>query len=113
MVSAGNQARLYVGETVTHQSEPPIPDPPIEEVLRMPQDTAEQLARRQMAALAWLRQYCARARFVLKVHDLHSAARTDCRFALPLAKIRGLVDEEQTRLVLAGTDSTAEGPWSV
>lgn len=84
---------------------PPYPSPRAEEVRAMPDDTEKRRADKRAAALAWLTQFCARARWYLDVTDLRLAYRTKPACAAEIDKIRSLLDAETLEKIL----STREG----
>jgi hypothetical protein len=99
-VRAGHRPAHGAPDQRVREGEPPFPKPSLEEVLAMPINTDERLSAKQAAAAEWLRQFCARARFVLGISDLRHAAVTkpDCRKQIDL--IRPWVSAAQIETIL-------------
>lgn len=66
---------------------PPFPSPKAEYVRAMPHDTEEQRVARRTAALAWLAQFCARARWYFGAPDIRLACRSEPKFMAEIDKI--------------------------
>lgn len=66
---------------------PPFPSPRAESIRAMPHDTEEQRAARRAAALAWLAQFCARARWHFGAADIRLACRSEPKCVAEIDKI--------------------------
>ncbi|OGL95103.1 hypothetical protein A2348_05050 [Candidatus Uhrbacteria bacterium RIFOXYB12_FULL_58_10] len=80
---------------------PPFPSPTIDDVRRMRSDTEERREAKRAAAERWLRQFCARARFVLEIEDLRVEALTQEKCAAEIDKARPLLPESLIIAILS------------
>lgn len=81
---------------------PAYPSPILEDILRMPYETAEQVEAKKAAARVWICQFCDRARFVLGVHDLRLTVRTKLDCAEKIDKVRKYLTEAEIDAALSG-----------
>ncbi len=81
---------------------PPFPNPSLENILMMRQDSDSEKTAKHDAALLWLQQYCTRARFHLEVKgDLHLSIQTNPDCVTKIDQVRRLLSAEEIDAVLS------------
>lgn len=81
---------------------PAYPSPILEDILRMPYETAEQKEAKKAAARIWIVQFCERARFVTGDHDLHIRVQTKLDCAEKIDMVRRYLTEAEIDAALSG-----------
>lgn len=80
---------------------PPFPHPTLEYILQLPSETEQEKTAKHHAALVWLIQFCARARFVENIKgDLRLVLRTKPACAEKIDRVQQLLTREEIDDVL-------------